>query len=174
MSKSLGNAIGITEPADEMFGKVMRISDDLMWRWYELLSRESVATVAAYRKQVEEGANPRDIKFKLAEEMVARFHHAGAAQEAHAAFVRRFQQGALPDKVDEQVIQAAADMPLPALLKQAGLSKSTSEALRLVTQGGVKVDQQRVEDPGLVLKTGASYLIQVGKRRVARITLVGS
>ena len=175
MSKSLGNAIGIAEPPAEMFGKVMSISDDLMWRWYELLSREPLTTVAAYQKQVKEGANPRDIKFKLAGELVARFHSATAAQEAHAEFVRRFQQGALPEKVSEQTIRGPADgMSISALLKQAGLSKSTSEASRLIAQGGVKVDQKRVEDPGLMLQTGANYLIQVGKRRVIRITLVGS
>lgn len=174
MSKSLGNSIGVTEPAADMFGKVMSISDDLMWRWFELLSREPLAVVADYRKKVKEGANPRDVKFKLAGELVGRFHSVAAAHEAHAEFVRRFQQGALPDKVDEQTIQAPEGIPLPALLKQAGLSKSTSEAARLVTQGGVKVDQQRVEEPGLILKAGATYLIQVGKRRIARITLVGS
>jgi tyrosyl-tRNA synthetase len=169
MSKSLGNYIGINEPADEMFGKVMSISDVLMWRWYELLSRESLETIAAYRRQVEEGANPRDIKFKLGQELVARFHGAAAAKAALEGFIQRFQKGGLPDEMEECTVSAGAT--LPGLLKQAGLTKSSSEALRMIEQGAVRVDQQRVSDPELTLKPGASYVVQVGKRRIARITV---
>lgn len=174
MSKSLGNTIGINESPDEIFGKVMSISDDLMWRWFDLLSREPLEAIAAYKKQVSDGANPRDIKFKLGVELVARFHGATAGQSARDAFIQRFQKGGLPDDVPVQTIQAGSGgVVITALLKQAGLTKSTSEALRLIGQGAIRVDQQRVEDPGLTLETGASYLIQVGKRRIARITLAG-
>jgi tyrosyl-tRNA synthetase len=172
MSKSLGNYIGVNEPPDEMFGKVMSISDELMWRWFELLSREPLDVVTRYKKEVWDGANPRDVKFKLGTELVTRFHGVAAAQAALAAFIQRFQKGALPEDVPEQAITTEADaIAIVALLKQAGLTKSTSEAQRLVGQGAVRIDQQRVEDPAMSLKTGASYVIQVGKRRIARITL---
>jgi tyrosyl-tRNA synthetase len=172
MSKSLGNYIGINDTPDDMFGKVMSISDELMWRWFELLSREPLDVVARYKKEVGEGANPRDVKFKLGTELVTRFHGLAAAQAALAAFIQRFQKGALPEDVPEQAITTEADaIAIIALLKQAGLTKSTSEAQRLVGQGAVRVDQQRVEDPAISLKTDASYVIQVGKRRIVRITL---
>jgi tyrosyl-tRNA synthetase len=172
MSKSLGNTIGINESPDEMFGKVMSISDELMWRWFELLSREPLEAIAAYKKQVAGGVNPRDIKFKLGVELVARFHSAPAAQSALEAFIQRFQKGALPDDIPEQTVHAGPDgLVITALLKQAGLTKSSSEALRMIEQGAVRVDQQRVGDPALALKPGASYVIQVGKRRIARITV---
>ena len=172
MSKSLNNYIGINEPPDEMFGKVMSISDDLMWRWFELLSREPLNTIAGHKTQVEEGANPRDIKFKLGVELVARFHGAAAAQSAQEAFIRRFQQGVLPEDMPECTVKSGDEgIVITALLKQAGLTKSTSEAIRMIEQGAVRVDQQRIEDPGLSLKMGDSYVIQVGKRRIARITI---
>jgi tyrosyl-tRNA synthetase len=173
MSKSLGNYVGINEPADEIFGKVMSISDELMWRWFELLSREPQAKIAHFRRDVAQGANPRDVKFELARELVGRFHGPSAANDAMREFIARFQRGALPDDLPEQTVHAAGagGIALLALLKQAGLAKSTSEAQRLVGQGAVRVDQQRVSDPGLTLKAGASYVIQVGKRRVARITV---
>jgi tyrosyl-tRNA synthetase len=172
MSKSLGNYIGISEPPAEMFGKVMSISDELMWRWFELLSREPLPAIAAYRRQVAEGANPRDIKFKLGCELVARFHGQAAAQAALEAFIRRFQKGQLPEDLPEQTVRAqGAEIALALLLRQAGLTKSSSEAQRLLAQGAVRVDQQRVENPGLTLKAGASYVIQVGKRRAARVTV---
>jgi tyrosyl-tRNA synthetase len=172
MSKSLGNYIGINEPPEEMFGKVMSISDELMWRWFELLSREPLPAIAAYRRQVAEGANPRDIKFKLGCELVARFHGQAAAQAALEAFIRRFQKGQLPEDLPEQTVHVqGAEIALTLLLRQAGLTKSSSEAQRLLAQGAVRVDQQRVENPGLTLKAGASYVIQVGKRRAARVTV---
>lgn len=173
MSKSLGNYIGINEPPDEMFGKVMSISDELMWRWFELLSREPLDVVTRYKKEVGEGANPRDIKFKLGTELVARFHGVVAAQSARDAFIQRFQKGALPEDIQEQTIHAGSgSVVISTLLKQAGLTKSTSEALRMIEQGAVRVDQQRIEDPALALKVGNSYVIQVGKRRIARIVVV--
>ncbi|HXG28965.1 MAG TPA: tyrosine--tRNA ligase [Nevskiales bacterium] len=172
MSKSLGNYIGISEPPEEMFGKVMSISDELMWRWFELLSREPLSAIAAYRRQVAEGANPRDIKFKLGCELVARFHGRVAAEAALEAFIRRFQKGQLPEDLPEHTVRAqGAEIALTLLLRQAGLTKSSSEAQRLLVQGAVRVDQQRVENPGLMLRAGASYVIQVGKRRAARVTV---
>jgi tyrosyl-tRNA synthetase len=176
MSKSLKNYVGITEPPDEMFGKIMSISDNLMWRWYELLSHEPLETIAAYRRQVDDGANPRDIKFKLGQELVARFHGQAAARSAQEAFIQRFQKGVVPEDMPEQSVRGdgSGGITIAALLKQAGLTKSSSEALRLVGQGAVRVDQQRVTDPGLTLKTGASYVVQVGKRRIARITVRSS
>ncbi len=173
MSKSLGNSIGISEPADEMFGKVMSISDELMWRWFELLSREPLETIAGFKQQVTEGANPRDIKFKLGVELVTRFHDSTAARSALNAFIQRFQKGALPDEMPEQVVDTAGaeHVAIAALLKKAGLTKSSSEAVRMIEQGAVRVDQQRVSDPGLALRAGASYVIQVGKRRIARVAV---
>lgn len=173
MSKSLGNTIGINESPDEMFGKVMSISDELMWRWFELLSREPLETIAGFKRQVAEGGNPRDIKFKLGVELVTRFHDSTAAQSALDAFIQRFQKGALPDEMPEQVVDTAGaeHVAIAALLKQAGLTKSSSEALRMIEQGAVRVDQQRVSDPGLALRAGASYVIQVGKRRIARVVV---
>ncbi len=172
MSKSLNNYIGINEPPDDMFGKIMSISDDLMWRWFELLSQEPLQVVARYKQEVQDGANPRDIKFKLGTELVTRFHGAAAAKSALEGFIQRFQKGALPEEMPEQLIQIdTASVAIVALLKQSGLTKSTSEAQRMIGQGAVRVDQQRIEDPATSLKAGNSYVIQVGKRRVARITL---
>jgi tyrosyl-tRNA synthetase len=174
MSKSLNNYVGINEAPDGMFGKIMSISDELMWRWFELLSQQPLETIAAYRRQVDEGANPRDFKFRLGRELVARFHGEAAARSAQEAFIQRFQKGTLPEDLPEQSVRAdrSGSIAIAALLKQAGLTKSSSEALRLVGQGAVRVDQQRVTDPGLTLKTGGSYVVQVGKRRVARITVL--
>ena len=173
MSKSLGNTIGITDPANEMFGKVMSISDELMWRWFELLSREPLTTLASYKREVAAGANPRDFKFKLGTEIVARFHGAAAAQAALEAFIQRFQKGALPEDIAEQTVAINEQgINLSALLKQAGLTKSSSEALRLIDQGAVQVNQERVSDAGHHFKVGDSVLLQVGKRRLARVTLV--
>ncbi|HSJ47217.1 MAG TPA: tyrosine--tRNA ligase [Gammaproteobacteria bacterium] len=172
MSKSLGNYIGIHEPPEEMFGKLMSISDELMWRYFELLSFRPASEVAGFRQQVAEGANPRDIKFRLGEEIVARFHDAAAATRARETFIARFQKGALPEDMPELQVQAPdGTLALANLLKEAGLTGSTSEALRMIRQGAVRIDGERVEDAGLTLSAGASHVVQVGKRRFARITL---
>ena len=171
MSKSLNNYIGIADPAEEMFGKIMSISDDLMWRYFELLSFRPLAEIEGFREQIAEGANPRDIKFLLGEELVARFHSFADAARAREAFIARFQKGQMPDEMPELTITAGADGVLLAnLLKEAQLVSSTSEANRMVQQGAVRIDGERVEDRGLVLKAGVTHVFQVGKRRFARIT----
>jgi len=175
MSKSLGNYIGITEPPDEMFGKLMSISDALMWRYFELLSFRSLDEIEALRREVAAGRNPRDVKFELALEIVARFHDQAAARRAQAAFVARFQKGAMPEDMPELTLPAGdGGLPIANLLKAAGLTASTSEALRMLRQGAVRVDGQRVEDRGLVFPAGETHVFQVGKRRFARVTLAGS
>jgi tyrosyl-tRNA synthetase len=172
MSKSLNNYIGVNEPAAEMFGKVMSISDALMWRYYDLVSFRPLAEIAALRKSLEAGANPRDIKMELAVEIVNRFHGGAAGEQARAAFIAQFSQGALPDNIPELKLAAPADgLPLPRVLKEAGLCASTSDANRQIQQRAVRVNQERVEDRGLMLKPGATYLLQVGPRRYARVTL---
>ncbi len=173
MSKSLGNYIGIDEPADEQFGKLMSISDALMWRYFELLSFEPPEKIAALKRSVDEGANPRDIKFELAKEIVSRFHGGPqAGQDAMRNFIARFQRNELPDDMPEREL-AAVDgaLTLPRLLKEAGLAASTSEAMRLIQQGGVKMDGERVSDPGVALSRGAAHVFQVGKRKFARVRI---
>jgi len=155
-----------------MFGKVMSISDALMWRYYDLISFRPLEEIARLRKSPEGGANPRDIKMELAAEIVDRFHGAGAGARARAAFVEQFSRGALPADIPEVRLAAPPEgLPLPRALKEAGLCASTSDATRQIQQRAVKVDQQRVEDRALVLKPGATYLLQVGSRRYARVTL---
>ncbi len=168
MSKSKNNYIGITEPANTMYAKLMSISDDLMWRYFTLLSFRSEADIARLRAQVSEGLNPRDAKDALATEITARFHSAAAAQAAQADFRHRA-AGGIPDEIDELTL-SGAPLGIGALLKAAGLAPSTSEALRLVDQGGVRVDGAAVSDRGLKLAAG-SYVVQVGKRKFARVTL---
>lgn len=173
MSKSLGNYIGITDPPAEMFGKIMSISDDLMWRYFELLSFRPMSDIDAWRQSVADGENPRDVKFRLAEELVARFHDALAAQRAKEAFIARFQKGAIPDEMPALDLSAheGGSLPIANLLKDAGLVKSTSEALRMIGQGAVRVDGQKVEDRALALGLGTTHVYQVGKRRFARVTV---
>ena len=172
MSKSLGNYIGISEAPGEMFGKLMSISDDLMWRYFELLSFRSLAEIEGFKKQIAQGANPRDIKFLLGEEIVARFHGVAAGRAAQEEFVARFQKGAMPEEMPVFVFAAEpGGVAITALLKQCDLTASTSEANRMLEQGGVKVDGEKVSDRGLKLKPGASYVLQVGKRKFARVTL---
>ncbi|NNG11669.1 MAG: tyrosine--tRNA ligase [Halobacteria archaeon] len=172
MSKSLNNYIGINEPPGEMFGKIMSISDDLMWRWFELLSFRTLDEIEGLRRQVADGTNPRDIKFLLGQEIVARFHDEGAAEAAQAEFVARFQKGAMPDDMPEKTLQAVdGGLGLASLLKEAGLVGSTSEAFRMVKQGAVRIDGERVEDKGLTISAGATHVFQVGKRRFARVTV---
>jgi tyrosyl-tRNA synthetase len=172
MSKSLGNYIGIAEAPDEMFGKLMRISDPLMWRYLDLLSFESTATLSKWRAEVEQGLNPRDVKFRLGREIVSRFHGAQAGEGALAAFIARFQQGEMPENIPEQALAApGGSLGLAQVLKETGLTASTSEAIRLIRQGGVRLEGEKVADPGLVLAAGSVYLLQVGKRKFLRVTL---
>lgn len=173
MSKSLDNYVGIEEPPDEQFGKLMSISDDLMWRYFDLLSFEPLSVVNQYRADVEQGANPRDIKFRLAGEIVGRFHGADAAQMAQTAFVARFQQREVPEDLQAIEIAVSADgLQAAALLKAAGLTQSNGEGMRLIKQGAVKIDDTRVEDASLRISSGAEHIIRVGKRRIARIITV--
>jgi tyrosyl-tRNA synthetase len=169
MSKSKNNYVGITEAPGEMFGKLMSISDPLMWRYFELLSARPMHELARLREECAGGRNPRDAKVMLAQEMVARFHSAKAAEEALAEFEARFRQGAIPSDIAE-VALAGAPLAIGQLLKQAGLAPSTSEAMRNIEQGGVRVDGERVSDKGLALGAG-TYVVQVGKRKFARVTL---
>jgi tyrosyl-tRNA synthetase len=172
MSKSLGNYIGIAEPAQEIFGKLMRISDALMWRYMELLSFDDMGKIQARKKAVSEGSNPRDVKFDFAQEIVARFHGRNIAQLAANDFVSRFRDGVLPEDMPEIKLQVPpAGLGITQLLKQAGLVPSASEANRVIEQGGVRVDGDRVSDRALTLAKGKAYVVQVGKRKVARITL---
>ncbi|MGH8747631.1 MAG: tyrosine--tRNA ligase, partial [Burkholderiales bacterium] len=172
MSKSLGNYVGIAESAGEMFGKLMSISDQLMWRYIELLSFEPMHTVRKWRDEVTSGRNPRDIKVLLAREIVARFHDSGAAENAQAEFEQRFRHGVLPQDMPQVTLTAGDDgLVVPQLLKQAGLVASVSEALRMIEQGGVKLGGQRLADKGLRIARGETVVAQVGKRKFARITL---
>ncbi len=172
MSKSLGNYIGINEPPDEMFGKLMSISDDLMWRYLELLSFRPAAEIEGWKRQVTAGANPRDMKVLLAEEVVERFHSRAAALRAHEGFVARFQKGAMPDDLPQVTLHAAQEtLPIAQVLKQAGLTASTSEALRMIEQGGVRLNGEKVSDKSLVLARGGAVVLQVGKRKFARVVI---
>lgn len=173
MSKSLNNYIGIADAPDDMFGKIMSISDELMWRYLELLSFRPMQEIEGWRKEVEAGANPRDVKVRLAEEIVERFHSKAAATQAHEIFVARFRQGAMPDDMPELELKAPEGaLPIANLLKEAALVGSTSEALRMIKQGAVKIDGERVEDRALACVAGSTHVYQVGKRRFARVTLV--
>lgn len=168
MSKSLGNYVGINEPPAEQFGKLMSISDELMWRYLELLSFTSLETLATWRREAGDGRNPREIKVLLAKEIVARFHGAPAAARAEEDFERRFKQGAMPEDMPEVAARAG---PIANVLKQSGLTPSTSEALRMIEQGGVRIDGERVEDKALRLVAGTTVVLQVGKRKFARVRL---
>ena len=172
MSKSLGNYIGITEPAGEMFGKLMSISDDLMWRYFEVLSFRSLEDIAGLKARTEDGLNPRDAKFELAIEIVARFHDAAAAEAAKAEFIARYQQGAMPDDMPELTINSQdGSLGIAHLLKAADLVNSTSEAFRMIKQGAVRIDGERIEDRSLQIKAGTTSVYQVGRRRFARVNL---
>lgn len=172
MSKSLGNYVGINEPAQEIFGKLMSVSDELMWRYIELLSFESLAVMRQWKQEVEAGRNPRDIKVMFAQEMVSRFHSPQAAEEALKDFEARFQKGALPEEMSEvTVLTDSGSVPVAQLLKQAGLVASTSEALRMIEQGGIRINGEKVSDKGLLLPADSKVVAQVGKRKFARITI---
>jgi tyrosyl-tRNA synthetase len=172
MSKSLGNYVGITDAPNDMFSKLMSISDELMWRYIELLSSESLETVGRWKKQAESGANPRDVKVRFAQEIVARFHSRAAAEAALADFENRFRHGGVPEDLKEQILQAPAEgAAIAQVLKSTGVCPSTSEALRMIEQGGVKVNGEKVSDKALRLAPGATYVLQVGKRKFAKVTL---
>ncbi len=168
MSKSLGNYIGVAESPTEMFGKVMSISDELMWDWYDLLSFRPLTEIAQLKQEVENGRNPRDIKVLLAKEIIARFHSEADAEAAEQEFINRFQKGAMPEDMPELTFEG--EMGLANLLKEAALVASTSEANRMVQQGGVKIDGEKVEDAKLVIKASTA-VYQVGKRKFARVTV---
>lgn len=174
MSKSLNNYIGITDRPNDMFGKLMSISDDLMWRYFELLSFRPMNEIDGFKAEIEAGKNPRDIKFLLGEEIVARFHSTSEAAQAREAFISRFQKGAMPEDIPETSVTANAEgvLPIANLLKEAALTSSTSESMRMLKQGAVRIDGQRVEDKSLVLPAGTEAVFQVGKRRFARVTVI--
>jgi tyrosyl-tRNA synthetase len=172
MSKSLDNYVGITEPPSSMFGKLMSISDDLMWRYYELLSFRPSSEIAALRRECENGRNPRDAKVMLAMEIVARFHSTQAAEGARDEFDARFRHGALPENMPHLTLHAnEAGMPIAQLAKQAGVVDSTSEALRLIAQRGLKLNGDVVGDKALVIARGSTVIVQAGKRKFARVTV---
>ncbi len=172
MSKSLGNYVGITEPPGEMFGKLMSISDDLMWRYFEVLSFRSLDDIEDLGKRVRDGMNPRDAKFELAAEIVARFHDDAAAEAAKQAFISRFREGAMPDEMPELTLESdGGTLGIAHLLKGAGLVSSTSEAFRMIKQGAVRIDGERVEDRSLAIDAGSTNVYQVGRRRFARVSL---
>ena len=168
MSKSLGNYIGVTEAPSEMFGKIMSISDELMWDWYNLLSFRPLTEIAQLKSDVANGKNPRDVKILLAKEVIARFHDEASADAAEQEFINRFQKGAIPDEMPEFTFEG--EMGLASLLKEAGLVPSTSEAIRAAQQGGVKIDGEKVEDVKQTAQKG-TFVYQVGKRKFARITV---
>ena len=172
MSKSLDNYIGIEDAPNDMFGKVMSISDDLMWRYFELLSFRPMSEIEKFQSDIEGGANPRDVKFLLAIELITRFHDAAAAEAAKQDFITRFSQGAMPDDMPEVTLDLEQDsLGVAALLKQAGLTSSTSESFRMIKQGAVRLDGEKLSDRGLELSRGTVVIAQVGKRKFARITL---
>ena len=172
MSKSYGNYIGITESPNEMFGKIMSISDELMWRYFELLSFRPLGEIGNIKEEVDDGKNPRDVKFELAIEITARFHNRSLAQAAKEEFISRFQKGAMPDHInDVSVANKDGKLGIAHLLKEAGLVNSTSEAFRMIKQGAVRIDGERIEDRGLQIKRGTNQIYQVGKRKFARVTL---
>jgi tyrosyl-tRNA synthetase len=172
MSKSLGNYIGINEPPETMFGKLMSISDELMWRYFELLSFRSSKDIEGLKQAVSQGVNPRDVKFQLGQEIVTRFHDRAAAEAAQASFVARFQKGILPEEMPEIVLQSEGEgLAIANALKGAGLTGSTSEAMRMIQQGAVRIDGERVSDRSLHVPAGGTRVFQVGKRRFARVTV---
>jgi len=169
MSKSLNNYVGITEVPDEMFGKLMSISDEMMWRYFDLLSFRSNAELAAFKQQVADGANPRDIKFLLCEEIVERFHDRAAADAARETFIARFRGGAMPDDIPEKALETGGEgIGIAAALTQCGLTSSNSDAFRMVKQGGVRIDGEKVSDRSLTLEAGFEGILQVGKRKFCK------
>ncbi len=173
MSKSLNNYIGIADAPDEMFGKIMSISDELMWRYFELLSFRPMSEIAAWNSECQNGANPRDYKFKLAQEIIARFHDEASAVKALENFEARFQRGAIPDDIDDVTLNIeGTSIGIAHVLKEANLTSSTSEAIRMINQGAVKIDSEKVENPKLDIDVNSTHVYQVGKRKFARISIV--
>jgi tyrosyl-tRNA synthetase len=172
MSKSLNNYIGITDAPDDMFGKIMSISDELMWRYFELLSFRPMDEIASFKQEIADGRNPRDIKFLLGEEIVARFHDEAAGVAAREAFVARFQKGALPDEMPEHEMTLAEPVAIAHLLRDIELVSGTSEAYRMIKQGAVKIDGEKVEDRDASITETGTYVCQVGKRKFARVTFL--
>ena len=169
MSKSLGNYIGITDAPNDMFGKLMSVSDDLMWRYFELLSFRSIEEVEGFQSQIQEGANPRDIKFLLCEEIISRFHSTADAENAKLDFIQRFQKNAIPDDMPEVQVALGDGLPIGSLTKEAQLCASSSEGMRMVKQGAVKINGEKVSDPKAIVSESESFVLQVGKRKFARI-----
>jgi tyrosyl-tRNA synthetase len=173
MSKSLGNYVGVADAPDDMFGKLMSISDDLMWRYMELLSFQPMTEIQKWRRECEVGANPRDYKVRFAQEIIARFHTQADAVRALENFEARFKQGLIPEDLEERELAApAAGYPIAALLKDLGLTASTSESNRMIQQGGVKIDGEKVSDPKLAVAGGHTHVLQVGKRKFAKVKLI--
>lgn len=172
MSKSLGNYVGVSDAPDDMFGKIMSISDDLMWRYFELLSFRPMMEVEQFKKACSEGENPRDIKFLLAKELIARFHNEQLAEQAQQNFLNQFKKNQIPDNIAEYTLPTEdGSLGIAYILKQSGLTKSTSEAMNMIRQGAVRVDGSKIDDTRLQLDTGKSYVAQVGKRKFAKVTL---
>jgi tyrosyl-tRNA synthetase len=172
MSKSLGNYVGVHDAPSEMFGKLMSVSDELMWRYIELLSFAPNATVAAWKREVASGGNPRDVKVRFAQEIVERFHDRRAAEAALEDFESRFRHGGVPEDLALQTIDSPAEgLAIAQVLKSSGVCPSTSEAHRMIDQGGVRVNGEKVSDKSLRLAAGATYVLQVGKRKFARVAL---
>lgn len=172
MSKSLGNYIGIQEPPNDMFGKIMSISDELMWKYYDLLSLRKTADIEALKKEVKAGKNPRDVKVELALEIVERFHSKKEAEHAYHEFTQRFQKHQLPEDLETVTVKAEGkEMPLPQLLKAANLVSSTSDAIRMIGQGAVRMDGNKIEDKTLKISVGEEHIFQVGKHRAAKVVL---
>jgi len=170
MSKSLNNYVGITEVPDEMFGKLMSISDDMMWRYFDLLSFKSNEELAALKQRVADGENPRDIKFLLCEEIVERFHDRAAADAARETFIARFRGGAMPEDIPEKTLSVGSEgIGIAAALTQCGLTASNSEAFRMLKQGGVRIDGEKISDRSLQLETGFEGILQVGKRKFCKV-----
>ena len=170
MSKSLNNYIGVNDAPNDMFGKLMSISDELMWRYFELLSFRPMTDIGGFKQDIVEGKNPRDVKFLLAEEIIARFHDPASATKAREDFISRFAKGATPDEMPEITIEGGA-IGVAAMLKQAGLTTSTSDSFRMIQQGAVKLDGVKVEDKSMTVATGVVIVAQVGKRKFARVTI---
>ena len=173
MSKSLGNYVGISEAPNDIFGKLMSVSDTLMWRYIELLSFESLSVIEGWKQEIAEGRNPRDIKVGFAQEIVARFHGRAAADRALQDFEARFRQGGMPEDMPEvRLLAPSGEMPIANVIKEAGLTATTSEAMRMIQQGGVKLDSEKVSDRGLMIARGSEVVLQIGKRKFARVKII--